>query len=156
MKLKNWWQIKKPWLRGGIIGLFVCAFLFVFYIFLYFPLAEKIYGERNSPDSLLTVPFATGHMFPFLSGFIVPHGFLCEFSETICTGWQAENTGSGEPWRLESGEYGYCMNKTKVPTTACADFSEKVGFFGMTVLLFLVYFTAGALVGSFIQRRRRS
>ncbi len=144
----------KPWLRGGLLGLATCAALFVFYIFAYFPVIDKVYGKTNTPSSALILPTITGHTLSVFSGFIMPTGFLCELSETVCTGWQAENPGNGEPWTLETGERGYCVNKIKTPTTKCADLSEKVGFFGISAALFLVYFGIGAAIGNFLQKRK--
>lgn len=144
----------KPSLRGGLLGLLACAVLFVFYIFAYFPMLEKVYGERNTSTVSLLLPTLTGHSLPILSSFIVPYGFMCQFSEIVCTGWQADNPRSGEPWTLETGERGYCVNTIKAPTTPCADLSEKVGFFGISAALFLVYFGIGAAIGNFLQKRK--
>ena len=144
----------KPWLRGGLLGLVACAALFIFYIFAYFPILEKVYGERNTPTVSLFFPTITGHSLPILSSFVVPYGFLCEFSENTCSGWQAENNGNGEPWTLETGERGYCVNKIKTPTTKCADLSEKVGFIGLSVLLFGIYFAVGAGLNNFLQKNK--
>ncbi len=150
MILKN----LKPWLRGGLLGLAACAVLFVFYIFVYFPMIDKVYGKTNTPSSALILPTITGHTFSMFSGFIVPSSFLCELSETTCTGWQAENPGYGESWQLETGEHGYCTSKIKVPTTQCADLSEKVGFAMLSVLLFGIYFAIGAGLNNFLQKNK--
>lgn len=150
MILKN----LKPWLRGGLLGLTICFGLFIFYVFAYFPIIDKVYGKQGTPTVALILPTVTGHTFSMFSGFIVPSSFLCELSETTCTGWQAENPGYGEPWQLETGEQGYCTNKTKVPTTQCAEISEKVGFFGVSAVLFLIYFGIGAVINNFLQKRK--
>lgn len=134
----------KPWLRGGLLGLVACATLFVFYIFAYFPILEKVYGD--TPTASLILPTFTGHILPVVSSFIVPYGFMCEFSETVCANWSAGKLDSGESWTLTTGEQGYCIDKIKRPTTKCADLSEKVGSIGLSVLLFGIYFAVGAAI----------
>jgi len=72
---------KKLWLRGGIIGVIVCVALFLFYLFIYFPTIDKIYTEdiekySGPPAWTTTVALVTGHLFPLLSGFIIPYGFF--------------------------------------------------------------------------------
>jgi hypothetical protein len=75
MNIKQWFLKKSFWLRGGIIGVIVCASLFLFYIFLYFPVIDKVYANDiikygGTPNWTLVLPMYTGHFFPFFSGFI--------------------------------------------------------------------------------------
>lgn len=160
MNLRNWFQFKKQWLQGGLKGIVVCIILFLFYIAVYFPIINNIYAEDiaaygGTPAWTTTLPTITGHIIPIFSGFIVPYGFLCMFSETICVHWSTTPEPGSVPWILETGEVGYCVEQSMVPTTACADFSEKVGFFGLAFLLLTVYFIVGAAVGWLREKRKR-
>jgi len=158
MRLKQWFLSRKLWLRGGIIGVIVCIVLFLFYIFIYFPAIDKIYAEDieaygGTPAWTTNVPLVTGHLFPLFSGFIVPYGFLCEFTEPICTLWSAVNEPGGVPWTME-GQAGYCIQQTMTPTNSCDNLSETVGFLGLAAMLLGIYFVIGAAIGGFIQKRK--
>jgi len=152
MRLKQWFLSKKIWLRGGIIGVIVCLVLGLFNLFIYFPIINSVYGGII-PNWVLIPPMITGHTFPMLSHFIIPYGWLCKFSETICTGWSAESAPGAIPWTME-GQAGYCIQQTMTPTSSCADLSEMVGFFGLILLLFVMYFVIGAIVGLIIQKKK--
>ena len=158
MDLKKSFLPKKLWLRGGITGVIVCLVLFLFYIFMYFPAVDKSYTEdtaaySGTPAWTTTVPLVTGHFFPLLSGFIIPYGFLCEFTEPNCTLWSATDGAGGSPWIME-GQAGYCIKQTRTPTDFCANLSEAVGFWGLAALLTGVYFVIGAVIGGLIQKRK--
>ncbi|MBI5391072.1 hypothetical protein HZB02_06310 [Candidatus Woesearchaeota archaeon] len=124
------------WLKGGIIGVVVCVCLFIFYAYGYFPLLQSIYGSEPQPGWTLIPPIVTGHIFPLFSGFIVPYGFGCPFTETACMEWS----------------FGYCLKQEMFPTEACADRSEMIGFFSLVIILLAVYFGIGALIGWLIGR----
>ncbi len=157
-QIKTSYFPKKLWLRGGIIAVIVCVGLFLFYSCIYFPIINNLYVEDiasygGTPEWTTTIPLVTGHFFPLLSGFIVPHGFLCEFTEPVCTNWSSENATGSVLWTME-GQAGYCLEQTMTPTDSCAKLSEIVGFLGLTTLLVGVYFVIGAGIGIFIQKRK--
>lgn len=158
MNLKKWFLSKKLWLRGGIIGIIVCVVLFLFYVFVYFPVIDKVYAEDvatygGTPAWTTSIPMVTGHLFLLFSGFVVPHGFLCEFTEPVCTSWSVINGSGSVPWIVE-GQAGYCAEQTMTPTNSCAKLSETAGFWGLVAILLGVYFAIGATVGGFIQKRK--
>ena len=149
---------KRLWLRGGFIGVAVCIVLFLFYIFAYFPTLERIYADDiassgGTPGWTMVAPLATGHFFPFLSIFIVPYGFLCDFTEPICTNWSLMSEPGAVPWTME-GQAGYCIQQTMTPTDSCANLSDAVGFWGLNALLLATYFGIGAGIGWFVQKRK--
>lgn len=152
---------KKLWLKGGIIGALICIILFFFYIFAYFPILERVYKDDiektgSTPMWTLAIPAATGHLFPFFSMFIVPYGFLCDFTEPICTTWSAIEEPGSTPWKLETGEAGYCVEQTLTPTDSCANVSDQVGFWGLATGLLAIYFAIGTAIGGIVQKRRNS
>jgi len=154
MNINKWFFSKKLWLQGGIIGVIICIALFIFNILIYFPVINSIY-EDNIPQFTLILPMATGHFFPIFSDFIVPYGFLCEFTVPICTSWSAFQEMGSVPWALETGEAGYCVVQTMTPTDACANLSEIIGFLGLLLLLLVVYFILGAIIGMIIEKLKK-
>lgn len=154
---------KKSWLKGGIIGIAVCLLLSLFYAEIYFPILDKVYGNNKPSDQALLLPLTTGHIFPFLSGFIVPYGFLCKPTVPFCTEWSISPNGlperltaspDGVPW-TENGQQGYCLNVIMQPTTMCANISGQVGFWGLALILLASYFVVGAIIGWGIGKRKR-
>ncbi len=143
---------KKYVLRGGLIGLFVCLVLFVFYMFLYFPIIENGYRGVMS-GWVLVIPLVTGHAFPLLSHFIVPYGFFCKLTKPECVNWVADKDLHCVPWTMEGVE-GCCREKVMTPTSACDQMSERIGFWGLTIILFGIYFMIGAGIGLIKQKRR--
>jgi len=152
MPLKKWFLSKKLWLRGGIIGVIICLVLGLFNLFVYFPMINSVY-RGMIPNWALIPPMITGHAFPILSHFIVPYGWLCKFTEPICTSWSMESASGSVQWTME-GQAGYCIQQTMTPTSACADLSEMVGFWGLVLLLFSAYFAVGAVIGLIIQKKK--
>ena len=59
------------------------------------------------------------------------------------------------PWALETGEAGYCVVQTMTPTDACANLSEIIGFLGLLLLLLVVYFILGAIIGMIIEKLKK-
>ncbi|MBS3123469.1 hypothetical protein J4437_02410 [Candidatus Woesearchaeota archaeon] len=155
-------KTKKLWLKGGIIALAVCLILGLFYLFAYFPIIDKIYAADieaygGTPEWTTTIPILTGHFFPLVSHFILPYGFLCEFKNPICTYWAAEEALTVEEKQnciteTVEGTPGCCVEQTMQPTEFCANVSEIVGFGGLTLLLFGIYFALGAGIGITIQK----
>lgn len=153
MKLKNWFLSKKLWLRGGVIGVMVCLGLGLFNLFIYFPIINRVYGSMT-PSWALVPPMITGHTFPILSHFIFPYGWLCKLTQPICVEWSVDSAPGAIPWTME-GTQGYCLQQVMTPTSLCADVSEMVGFLGLLLLLFVVYFGIGALAGLIIQKNKK-
>ncbi len=152
MRLKQWFLSRKLWLRGGIMGVVVCLVLGLFNLFIYFPIIDRIY-EGMLPNWTLIPPMITGHAFPILSQFMVPYGWHCIFTEPICTNWSADSAPGAIPWTMD-GNAGYCIQQTMTPTASCENLSAIVGFFGLTLLLFVAYFAIGAIIGLIIQKKR--
>lgn len=116
MKFKKMFS-EKTWLKSGVIGIVICATLFLFYIFVYFPIIDRIYADDiakygGTPNWTLSIPFYTGHFFPFFSSFML------------------EGFGLGN-----------------------AGFDVVAGVLS-AILLFLIYFFVGAIVGIIIQKVR--
>lgn len=152
---------KKPWLRGGIISAGICVLLFLFYLFVYFPIIEKVYSEQTASDGTLpawstTIPLVTGHLFPLFSHFIWPYSLLCEFTESRCVSWAASDLAPNcaVPW-VEEGQQGCCLQLIKEPTSACEARSEMIGFGSLSLLLIAIYFVIGAGIGWFVGRRKK-
>lgn len=110
MNIKQWFLKGSPWLKGGIIGVIVCVVFFLFYLFIYFPVIDKIYANDiakygGTPGWTLVLPTYTGHFFSLFSGFML------------------EGVGLGSAGL------------------------EIVGVVASTILLFLIYFFIGAVIG---------
>jgi hypothetical protein len=106
---------EKIWLKCGIIGVAICLALFVFYLFIYFPIINMIYVDDiarygGTPGWTTNIPFFTGHFFPFFSGFIL------------------EGLGLGDKGL------------------------DVLAFLSFSVLLLLIYFFVGALIGLVIKK----
>ncbi len=156
VNIQKCFNSQKVWLRGGIFGVIICVVLFLFNLFVYFPIIENVYGGVV-PGWALIPPTVTGHTFPILSHFIIPYGWLCKFSEPICTHWSAKDSAGPNcvPWTDSEGGAGCCMEQTMTPTTACANLSEIAGFWGITILLLVAYFMLGAIIGRVIEKRKK-
>lgn len=155
MNIKPWFKSKRLWLRGGILGVIICLILLPFNLFVYFPLIVSSY-DGMIPSWALIPPMITGHAFPLLSHFIVPYGFLCEFTEPICTHWSVKDLAGPNcvPWTSSEGDAGCCIEQTMTPTNTCANISEMVGFFGLLTMLLVAYFILGAVIGRVIEKRK--
>ncbi len=170
MNPQKWFTSKELWLRGGMIGAVVCVILFLFYLFVYFPVIDTIYAERlategSTPTWATAIPLVTGHFFPLFSHFIV-EGYsvvpmFCEETESHCVSWVAEEYApeSGVlctiPW-TEEGIPGCCVRLIRTPTSACDKRVEEVGFFALVLMLIGIYFILGALIGWIVQKRKAS
>ena len=162
MNIKKWFQSRELWLRWGIIAASICVLLFLFYLFVYFPV-YRFFFEQEESNTILLFPTVTGHIFPILSHFIVEGTSLtnqfCAQTEEHCTSWVAKEIAEEEnqeciPWTTFEGASGCCVNFETSPVTACADRVEISVFFGSGVLLVLIYFIIGAGIGFFIQKRK--
>ncbi|MBS3116776.1 hypothetical protein J4421_04235 [Candidatus Woesearchaeota archaeon] len=135
MNLLFWFRSRKPWLRGGLIGICICLLLFPFYIFIYFPIINNVYADEiksygSTPGCTTIIPLLTGHFIPLISHFLVEGSsvitLFCEAKEPHCTSWAAKEIAVEEgfsciPWILDSGESGCCQEKILTPTAACSE-----------------------------------
>lgn len=162
MNLKKWFQTRELWLRYGIIGASLCIFLFLFYLFAYFPV-YRFFFEQEESNAILILPTITGHIFPILSHFIVEGSSLtsqfCPSTEEHCVYWMSEEFALEEnqacnPW-ISEGVSGCCVDLEMSPVTACADRVEMAVSLGMSVLLTFVYFVLGAGIGFVVQKRKK-
>lgn len=74
--IKQWFIKNKFWLKSGINGSIVCFSFFLFYIFIYFPVIDKIYANDildygGTPNWTMNIPLITGHFFIIFSSFIL-------------------------------------------------------------------------------------
>lgn len=129
----------KPWLRGGLIGVAVCIALFLFYIFVYFPIGSKVFNGML-PYAFLLLPLITGHVFVVMAHFVLPYGWMCQFTEVRC-----------QEWRAVEG----CVNEIARPTAECANMSEWVGLGLLALTLLVLYFVVGAAIATFLSRRKK-
>ncbi len=154
---------KTIWL-GGAIGVVVCALLFLFYQFVYFP-AFQTADNDTDPSWLLIPPTITGHVFPFTSHFLI-EGFsvvnvFCRATNPECVLFATEHEKDcTKPWVSEdpdTGEKtaGCCLSQIMTPDESCAEKVDIAGFIGLTILLAIVYFIVGALIAQQIQKKRR-
>jgi hypothetical protein len=163
MDLKQWVKSKKKTLLGGAIGVIICALLFVFYIYVYFPTFQT--GDNDTePSWLLVTPLVTGHAFPLLSHFLVEDSSIvkvfCKATNPNCVNWAAGNVpGCKIPQSEidpETGEKvaGCCMTQIMTPDESCREKVEVAGFIVLTVLLTVVYFAIGSIIAWQIQKRK--
>ncbi|MBI2147866.1 hypothetical protein HYU19_05345 [Candidatus Woesearchaeota archaeon] len=172
MRLTRWFQSRKPWLKGGLVGVGICVFLFFFYLFVYFPVIDKVYADDiaahgGTPAWTTTIPMVTGHLLPLLSHFIIEGTALaptfCKATEQGCSTWVAKEYYDGQdcvPWPEKDEETGTeyagcCEQLIMAPTAECEGRIEMAGFLVSVLLLMGVYFTLGAIVGWAVGRRKR-
>jgi len=153
---------KKSWMKGGLIASGICALLFGFYLFLYFPIFEGISKENqanNESDTIFILPTVTGHIFPFFSHFIIEGtsiaSRLCTETKTECVYWSLEYEEGGVPWKSIDGDSGYCLQQETTPLTSCIERLEAVGTIVAIIILEMAYFIIGAIIGTLIERRKK-
>jgi len=157
MNVKKWFKSRKPWLRGGIIGVIVCVAIFLIYIFAYYPIISVIY-EDSVPGGTIILPLITGHAFPLLTHFILESPSIpqfCQETELYCWHWQADMVPDCVPWTLDSGEVGCCIEQDMVPESSCTERVEGFAFLTFAFILLAVYFAIGAAIGNVKKKRRK-
>jgi hypothetical protein len=157
VNFKNWLKKRPAWLRGGIYGILVCLVLFVFYLLIYMPVLNSIYGG-SLPDYSLTLPTLTGHTFVFLSHFAIEGSSLtqafCPPVKEQCYSWTAEELDNCVPWQLETGEQGCCDGLDLVPEESCRNKVEIFATIFSLFWIFALYFLIGALIIHFKQIKK--
>lgn len=152
-------NFSKHYIIGGSIGVLVCILLFVFYLFAYFPLMEKLNDKGQNGDASILPAFLTGHAFPLLTHFIIEGspaiGIFCPNVEKVCTSWSAGTSPDYPEWIMENTT-GYCTDLIMVPTTACSDKVEFTGFIVLTAVLIAAYFFLGIIITWLILRKKTS
>ena len=144
-------------LFGGSAGLIICLSLFIFYIFIFFPLIKNISEKHPIIQSLsLIPPTLTGHIFPMMSHFAIEgspmNSAICPRTEALCVLWDAELTKNCKiPWTME-GTNGCCREKIMAPSGDCSNKIEIMGFAILSLLLFSVYFGIGILIAYSIHK----
>jgi hypothetical protein len=123
---------------SGLIAIIICISLFGFYWLIYFPVVEPI----SHGNGVLILPALTGHLFVFLSHFMVEGSplisMICPSTSTTCTRWE-ESAG--------------CIEGILVPKTACAEGVELGATIYLMIALLTIYFVVGFAVGRFIQTK---
>ena len=156
------------WLRGGLLGVALCIFLFLFYMFVYFPLIDRMYKtdyytyNTLPPAWSTTIPLITGHLFPLFSGYSTPVELFCKSTEPICIHWRAQElvpeTTKCIPWEDPSGGKGVpgcCLDLQKVPSPLCREKAEKIWSWSLVITLFIIYFMIGAVIGRIMNNRKK-
>jgi len=148
---------QKNYLIGGSIGIIVCLLLFIFYLFAYFPLMEKLNEQGHNINASILPAMITGHGFPMLSHFIIEGspaiGLFCPKVEKVCTNWSAGTSPNYPTWIMENTT-GYCRDLIMVPATACSDKVEFAGFIILSLMLIMAYFFLGILITWLILRKK--
>ncbi|MBI4453735.1 hypothetical protein HY636_03770 [Candidatus Woesearchaeota archaeon] len=164
--IKTFVQSKKRILIGGAIGVAICLLLFLFYIFVYFPLIDTVYysdsTDGSTPQWLLMPPTITGHSFPLFSHFIIEGTsvttMFCKATNPECVNWgnwallNKDMAGCDTPWIME-GTAGCCVEKIMAPDESCSEKVEIAGFAILAGLLLVIYFILGAVVALLTQKR---
>jgi hypothetical protein len=144
---REWFASRKAWLRGGIIGVVICAALYIFYLFLFSASGDGLGQEITIPAMI------TGHLFSLLSGFVVPYGLFCK-KVPMHGSWHRDPVPGGIPC-VDQGQSGYCSDYFMYPESSCADVSAIISFWVITILLFAIYFAVGAGITVLIEKRRK-
>src|SRR3989344_1583045 len=154
----------KPWFRCGIKGLVIGMLLFFFYIGIYLPILDQVYGRNPLPNWTITPMMITGHHYLIFAHFIIessslfdrfcPKEFYC-YSRTAK--WVVEEEGGdcSIPVDLE-GQPGCCIGYDYGPTGECVEQVEKAGFLSIAFMLLLIYFVIGAVISAMIARFRHN
>jgi len=150
------------WVKGGIIASVICAILFGFYAFLYFPLVEQYAREaeeRNGSHFALVLPVMTGHILPMLSHFAIEGSSipdtLCKETETTCLHWSSEYGEGGMSWIDGEGGAGYCLEQDIGPARSCVERIQSFAMIGAGLILEMAYFIIGAVIAIGIARRKK-
>ena len=153
---------QKSWMKGGVIGATICAMLFCFYLFIYFPMlyaAVQADPSNQEPSWSLTLPTITGHIFPLMTHFAIEGSSLpemiCKETETNCVSWSLEYADGGVPWSDTEGGAGYCLEQETSPLASCIDRLEGAVSLLAIALLELVYFLLGAIIAMVIEHRKK-
>lgn len=145
---------KRPWLRGGIIGAVICVVLFVFYLFVYFPIIDKAYADQlektgASPAWTTTIPLSTGHLWLYFlhDGAYGLASSICP-TEPQCYSWSVPDLAPNclVPWK-EEGIQGCCTGLDYVPKRPCTTYVENATMIMFILLLIGIYFLLGAGIG---------
>lgn len=162
MTIPERFMAQKSWIRGGIIGATICALLFGFYLFVYFPMlyvAVQSDPSGDEPSWSLTLPTVTGHIFPLMTHFAVEGSSLpetmCEETETHCLIWSLEYEEGGVPWSIDEGGAGYCLEQETSPLASCVDRLEGAASLVAIALLECIYFIIGAVAATVLERREK-
>ncbi|MBI1970489.1 hypothetical protein HYS47_01975, partial [Candidatus Woesearchaeota archaeon] len=172
MSIKSWFHSKPLWLRSGFLGIAVCIALFLFYLFLYFPIINVVYADHiaaygGTPAWTTNIPLFTGHLFPLFSHFVIEGTPLisrfCEETIPDCTQWAAKEYYTGTDcveWKESDPETrteydGCCEDLIMTPTPACEDRAELAGFIILALVLIGIYFLIGAALGFMIQIKKQ-
>lgn len=162
MNLTQRFAAQKQWMKGGIVGAAVCALLFGFYLFLYFPaiyLSVQANPDREEPSWELILPTATGHIFPFMTHFAIEGSSIpdavCKETETHCLAWSLEYENGGVPWTDAEGGAGYCLMQETSPLSSCVERVEGAASMIALIALESVYFAIGAIVAVVIEKRKK-
>jgi len=172
MNIKQRFAAQKTWIRGGIMGLAVCALLFGFYLFIFFPTLFFIRTNYPTAENTIErvgiiVPTATGHSLPFLMHFFIEGtsfpAQICTETETNCVRWSLEYEAGGIPLVDENKDRiftdpedgaGYCLQQETRPLPECTDRVELAATLLAFSLLEAVYFIIGAVIAIIVERRR--
>lgn len=154
----NRFATQKPWVKGGVVGVGVCAVIFMFYVLIYFPIISTIDSNHVASRALIP-PVVTGHALPILAHFALEGSALpkalCEQIETRCVHWALEYEDGAVPWDGADGGTGYCRQQETVPAAACTERIEAATTVLSIGLLGGAYFLIGAATATIIARHKK-
>lgn len=126
------------WVRWGFRGVVVFFLLLLFYLFLYTQwipwVHPETYAQGQNPYPYDLLILATGHGFLFFSHFLIEGSPL---PDIFCSS-NGDIIDAGE----DVSENGNCFNRV-----------EQIGMLIIFVLLLGIYFSIGALLGKWYERR---
>ena len=136
---------KRAWVFGGLIGMLVCAVLYVIY-------ASVLTIFRDGPigQAILYPAMVTGHLFILMWGFVVPYGLFCP--NVLQVGGWSRDPMPGYVACVDHGQPGYC-DYFMYPEAHCANISEGVTGIIALIVFFALYFAIGAGIAIFFERR---
>lgn len=162
MNIMHRFAHQKTWMKGGMLGAGICALLFGFYLFIYFPalyLAVHADPTAEEPSWEFVLPTATGHILPLMSHFIVEGSTIpttvCKETETHCLAWSLSYEDGSVPWTDPQGGDGYCLMQETSPESSCVDRVQGTISLLTLIALEAVYFAVGAIVATIIEKRKK-
>ncbi len=121
------------------------------------PTLNTIYPNDTASSYSLALPTLTGHGFVSLSLFVAEGPLaqaFCSATEEQCNIWTAEKLSNCVSWELEPGAIGCCTDLELVPTESCRNTVEIVVTFIFASILFVIYFSVGALIADVKEKKK--
>lgn len=121
--------------KGGMIGVFICLFLFA----IFFGMAMMTQGSDNSiARVVMTLMIFTVHAWLVSAAFFFQDGFMCD-KVGECS--------------LRIG--GRCNEVRFIPLEPCAHITRTIGIWSFILGLFIVYYFIGARIAISLEKRKQ-